>query len=75
MQRLENYSILSVILPILVFSSATSSQMPEPLTTLRPEQQQGSSKPASKFVKAKNPMQTDIYIVALNDDVVSDNAA
>lgn len=47
--------------------------MQEPLTTSRPEQQQGSSKPASKFVKAKNPI-ANRYIVVLNDDVVSDNA-
>jgi len=47
--------------------------MQEPPTTSRPEQQQGSSKPASKFVKAKNPI-ANRYIVVLNDDVVSDNA-
>src|SRR5258705_7723151 len=72
MQRLKNYSILSLIITILVFSSTTSSQMQEPLTTSRPEQQEGSSKPASKFVKAKNPI-ANRYIVVLDDDVVSDN--
>ena len=72
MQRLKNYSILSLTIAILVFSSITSSQMQEPLTTSRPEQQQGSSKPASKFVKAKNPI-ANRYIVVLDDDVVSDN--
>lgn len=71
MQRLKNYSILSLTIAILVFSSTTSSQMQEPPTTSRPEQQQGSSKPASKFVKAKNPA-ANRYIVVLNDDVVSD---
>jgi len=73
MQRLKNYSTLSLTIAILVLSLTSSSQMQEPLTTLRPEQQQGSSKPASKFVKAKNPI-ANRYIVVLNDDVVSDNA-
>ena len=73
MQRLKNYSILSLTIAILVLSSTRSSQMQEPPTTSRPEQQQGSSKPASKFVKAKNPI-ANRYIVVLNDDVVSDNA-
>lgn len=45
--------------------------MQEPLTTSRPEQQQQSLKPASKFVKSKNPI-ANRYIVVLNDDVVSD---
>jgi len=71
MRRLKYYSILSLTIAILVFSSTTSSQMQEPLTTSRPEQQQGSPKPASKFVKAKNPI-ANRYIVVLNDDVVSD---
>ena len=43
--------------------------MQEPPTTSR----QDSSKPASKFVKSKNPIANQ-YIVVLNDDVVSDNA-
>jgi hypothetical protein len=73
MQRLKHYSILSLTIAILVFPSTTSSQMQEPLTTSRPEQQQGSPKPASKFVKAKKPIRNR-YIVVLNDDVVSDNA-
>ena len=73
MQRLKNYSMLSLVIAILVLSSTSSSQMQEPPTTSRPEQQQGSSKPASKFVKAKNPA-ANWYIVVLNDDVVSDNA-
>lgn len=73
MQRLKNYSILSLTIAILVLSSTTSSQTQEPLTTSLPEQQQGSSKPTSKFVKAKNPI-TNRYIVVLKDDVVSDNA-
>src|SRR5687768_9815666 len=73
MQRLKNYSILSLTIAILVFSSTRSSQMQEPPTTSRPEQQQGPSKPASKFVRAKNPA-ANRYIVVLNDDVVSDNA-
>ena len=46
--------------------------MQEPPTTSRPERQEGSSKPASKFMKAKNPL-PNRYIVVLNDDVVSDN--
>jgi hypothetical protein len=71
MLRLKT-SILSLTIGILVFSSTTLSQMQERLTTSRPEQQQGSSKPASKFVKAKNPI-ANRYIVVLNDDVVSDN--
>jgi hypothetical protein len=58
MQRLKNYSILSLTIAILVLSSTRSSQMQEP---------------ASKFVKAKNPI-PNRYIVVLNDDVVSDNA-
>ena len=73
MRRLKNYSILSLTIAILVLSSTRSSQMQEPPTTLRPEQQQGSSKPASKFVKAKNPI-ANRYIVVLSDDVVSGNA-
>jgi hypothetical protein len=73
MQRLKNYSIVSLTITILVLSSTRSSQMQEPPTTSRPEQQQGPSKPASKFVKAKNPI-ANRYIVVLNDDVVSDNA-
>jgi hypothetical protein len=73
MRRLKNYSILSLTIAILVFPLTTSSQMQEPRTTARPEQQHGSSKPASKFVKAKNPI-ANRYIVVLNDDVVSDNA-
>ena len=73
MQRLKNYSILSLTIAILVFPSTTSSQMQEPLRTSRPEQQQGSLKPASEFVKAKKPI-PNRYIVVLNDDVVSDNA-
>ena len=72
MQRLKNYSILSLTIAILVLSSTRSSQMQEPPTTSRLEQQQGSSKPASKFVKAKNPA-ANHYIVVLNDDVVSDD--
>ena len=67
MQRLKSYSILSLIITILVFPSTTSSQMQEPPTTSRPEQQ-----PASKFEKTKNPI-PNRYIVVLNDDVVSDN--
>src|SRR5215217_895679 len=58
MQRLKNYSILSLTIAILVLSSVRYSQMQEP---------------ASKFVKAKNPI-PNRYIVVLNDDVVSDNA-
>ena len=73
MQCLKNYSILSLTIAILVLSSNRSSQMQEPPTISRPQQQQGSSKPASKFVKAKNPI-ANRYIVVLNDDVVSDNA-
>lgn len=73
MQRLKNYALLSLTIAILVISSTRSSQMQEPPTTSRPEQQQGPSKPASKFVKAKNPA-ANWYIVVLNDDVVSDNA-
>ena len=72
MQRLKYYTIASLIMALLLFPSTTSSQMQEPLTTSRPEQQQGSSKPASKFVKHKNPI-ANRYIVVLNDDVVSDN--
>lgn len=72
MQRLKNYSILSLTIAVLVFSSTTSSQTQEPLTTSRPEQQPGPAKPASKFVKSKNPI-ANRYIVVLNDDVVSDN--
>jgi hypothetical protein len=71
MQRLKNYSILSLTIAILVLSSTRSSQMQEPPTTSRPEQQQGSSKRASKLVKAKNPI-ANRYIVILNDNVVSD---
>jgi hypothetical protein len=71
MQRLKN-SVLSLTLAILVFPSTTPSQIQEPVTTSRPEQQQGSLKPASKFVKSKNPI-ANRYIVVLNDDVVSDN--
>ena len=70
MRCLKNYSILSLTIAILVLSSTRSSQMQEPPTTSRPEQQQGSSKPASKFVKTKNPI-ANRYIVVLNDDVVS----
>lgn len=73
MPHLKNYSTLSLTIVILVLSLTTSSQMQEPPTTLRPAQQQGSSKPASKFVKAKYPV-ANCYIVVLNDDVVSDNA-
>ena len=68
MQRLRNYSILSLTIAILVLSSTRSSQMQGPPTTSRPEQERGSS----KFVKAKNPS-ANHYIVVLNDDVVSDN--
>ena len=73
MQRLKNYLIVSLTIAILVLSSTRSSQMQEPPTTSRPEQQQRASKPASKFVKAKNPIENR-YIVVLNDDVVSDDA-
>jgi hypothetical protein len=73
MQHLKNYSIVSLTIAILVLSSTRSGQVQEPPTTSRPEQQQGSSKPASKFVKAKNPL-ANRYIVVLNDDVVSDDA-
>lgn len=73
MQRLKNYSVLSLTIAILVLSSTTSSQMQGPPTTSRPAEQQGSSKATSKFVKAKNPI-ANRYIVVLNDDVVSDNA-
>ena len=73
MQRLKNYSILSLTIAILVLSLTRSSQMQEPPTTSRPAQQQGPSKPASKFVKATNPI-ANRYIVVLNDDVVSDEA-
>ena len=79
MQRLKNYSILSLTIAILVFPSTTSSQMQEyppefsPLRTSRSEQPQGSLTPATKFVKAKKPI-PNRYIVVLNDDVVSDNA-
>jgi hypothetical protein len=72
MQRLKNYSILSLTIAILVLSSTKSSQMQE-LPDRRPEQQQDPSKPAGKFVKAKNPI-ANRYIVVLKDDVVSDNA-
>lgn len=72
MQRLKNYSLLSLTIAVLVFPSTTSSQMQEP--TSRPEQQQGPLKPASKFVKSKNPI-ANRYIVVLNDDVVSDSAS
>jgi len=47
--------------------------MQEPPRTSRPEQQQEPSKPASKFVKVKNPI-ANRYLVVLNDDVVSDYA-
>src|SRR5215207_5234717 len=73
MQRLKNYSILSLTVVVLVLSTSSSSQMQEPPATSRSEQQQGPSKPASKFLKAKNPV-ANRYIVVLNDDVVSDNA-
>ena len=73
MQRLKNYAVLSLTIAVLVLSSTTSSQMQEPPATSRSEQQQGPSKPASKFLKAKNPI-ANRYIVVLNDDVVSDNA-
>ena len=73
MQCLKNDSILSLTIAILVLSSTTLSQTQEPPTTSRPEQQ-GSSKPAGKFFKAKNPI-ANRYIVVLNDDVVSDNAS
>jgi hypothetical protein len=73
-QRLKNYSILSLTVVVLVLSSTRSSQVQEPPTTSRPEQQQGPSKPASKFLKAKNPI-ANRYIVVLNDDVVSDKAS
>lgn len=73
MQRLKNYSILLLTITILVLSSTRSSQMQEPPATSRPEQQPGPSKPAGKFVKAKNPI-AKRYIVILYDDVVSDNA-
>src|SRR5215213_6903733 len=71
MQRLKNYSILSLTIAILVFSSTTSSQMQEPVTTSPPQQPQGPSKPPGKFVKTQNPI-ANRYIVVLNDDVVSD---
>ncbi len=64
MQRLKN-SVLSLTIAILVFSSITA--------TSRTGQQQGSLEPASKFVKAKNPI-ANRYIVVLNDDVVSSSA-
>src|SRR5688500_20205503 len=64
-------SILSLSIAILSLSSSRSSQMQELPTTPRPEQQQDSSKPASKFVKARNPI-ANRYIVVLKDDVVSD---
>ncbi|HEX7773117.1 MAG TPA: protease inhibitor I9 family protein [Pyrinomonadaceae bacterium] len=73
MQRLKNNSILSLTIAILVLSSTTSSQTREPPATSRPDQQQGSSKPVSKFFKAKYPI-ANRYIVVLNDDVVSDSA-
>jgi hypothetical protein len=73
MQRLKKYSILLLTFAILVLSSTSSSQMQEPPATSRPEQQEGSPKPASKFVRAKNPAANQ-YIVVLNDDVVSDDA-
>jgi Peptidase inhibitor I9 len=72
MQRLKNLVLLLTI-AILVFPSTTLSQTQEPQTTSRPEQQQGSLKPASKFVKSKKPI-ANRYIVVLNDDVVSDKA-
>ena len=78
MQRLKNYAILSLTIAVLVCPSTTLSQIPEypfefsPLRTSRPELQQGSSKPASKFVKARKPI-PNRYIVVLKDDVVSDN--
>lgn len=56
MRRLKNYSILSLTIVMLVFSSTQSGQMQEP---------------ASKFVRARNPI-PNRYIVVLNDDVVSD---
>lgn len=56
MPRLKNYSILSLTIVMLVFSSTQSSQTQEP---------------ASKFLRAKNPI-PNRYIVVLNDDVVSD---
>lgn len=56
MRRLKNYSILSLTIVMLVFSSTQSSQTQEP---------------ASKFVKARNPI-PNRYIVVLKDDVVSD---
>jgi hypothetical protein len=71
-QRLRNYVILSLTIAGLVLPSTTSSQIPEPLTS-RPEQQQGPSKPASKFAKSKKPI-PNRYIVVLKDDVVSDDA-
>jgi len=73
MQRLKNYALLSLTIAVLALSSTTSSQMQEPPTASRPGQQQTPSKPASKFVKAKNPIANQ-YIVVLKDDVVSDNA-
>lgn len=60
MQRLRNYSILSLTIAILVFSSTTSSRMQEPPATSPP-----------KYVKSKNPI-ANRYIVVLKDDVVSD---
>ena len=74
LHRLQYYSILSLAIAILVFSSTTSSQTQEPTTTSRPEQQQESSKPASKFVKSRNPI-AKRYIVVLRDDVVSNDAS
>ena len=73
MQRLKKHLILSLTIAILVLTSTRSSQMQEPPTTPRPEQQQGPSRPASKFVKARNPI-AKRYIVVLKDDVVSNNA-
>jgi hypothetical protein len=69
MQCLKN-SVLSLTIAVLLLSSTTASQIQEPLLTPRPEQQQGPSKPARKFVKAKNPI-ANRFIVVLNDDVVS----
>ena len=65
MQRLKN-SVLSLTIAFLVFPSTTASQMQEPPTNSRPEQQ-----PASKFLKSQNRI-ANRYIVVLNDDVVSD---
>ena len=72
MQRLK-YSVLSFTVAMLVCPPTSSTQVQELPTTSRPEQQQDSSKPASKFLKAQDPIANQ-YIVVLNDDVVSDNA-